>query len=129
MADSVNTALNYFSIYYFSTDDNTAFPSSEIQVSQQTFAGLEDVLKTCLEDVLKTYLKDVLKTCLDTYWGCLYLTNLNVYLTNLYLTNNLHLTILRQIQNALSRAHHFNICLILELNQHLYSRIKISNDV
>ena len=182
MADSVNTALNYFSIYYFSTDDNTAFPSSEIQVSQQTFAGLEDVLKTSwrhvlktsstrfsvtilglprsledvlqrlLEDVLKTScksswrrlkkileddkllrwlkrssrrLEDVLKTCYEdvlnrcfeemswrclediswrllgdirekqnAYWWYLYLTNLNVYLTNVYF-KNLYLTILR----------------------------------
>ena len=29
--------------------------------SQQTFVGLEDVLKICLEDVLKTYLEDILK--------------------------------------------------------------------
>ena len=62
------------------------------------------------------------------YWRCLYQTNLNVYLTNLYFTN-LYLTILRRIQNALIRTHHFNICLILELKQHLYSRIKISDDV
>ena len=108
---------------------------------------LEDVLKTCLEDVLKKCLEDVLNTCLEdvlktvlktswrhcgdkqnTYCGYLYIKNLNVYLTNLYLTN-LHLAILRRIQNALSRTHHFNICLILELKQHLYSRIKISGDV
>ena len=104
---------------------------------------LEDVLKTCLRHVLKTSWRHVLKTswihvlktswrhCGDnhnTYWGYLYLTNLNVYLSNLYLTN-LHLAILRRIQNALSRTHHFNICLILELKQHLYSRIKISDDV
>ena len=35
------------------------------QKSQQTFVGLEDVLKTCLEDVLKTCLEDALKTCLE----------------------------------------------------------------
>ena len=29
--------------------------------TQQTFVGLEDVLKACLEDVLKTYLDDLLK--------------------------------------------------------------------
>ena len=86
----------------------------------------EDVLKTCLEDVLKMSWRHALKTSWryyggkqNTYWGYLYLTNLNVYLTNLYLTN-LQLTILRRIQNALSRTHHFNICLILELKQHLY---------
>ena len=49
---------------------------------------LEDVLKTCLEDM--------------SYWGYLYLTNLNLYPTNLYFTN-LYLTILRRIQNALIR--------------------------
>ena len=93
------------------------------------------VLKTSWRDVLKMSWRHVLKTSWrhygdkqNTYWGYLYLTNLNVYLTNPYLTN-LHLTILRRIQNALSRAHHFNICLILELKQHLYSRIKISDDV
>ena len=61
---------------------------------------LEDVRKTCVEDVLKTCLGDVLKTLwrqTKTYWGQLYLTNLNVYLTNLYFTN-LYLTILRRIQ-------------------------------
>ena len=97
---------------------------------------LEDVLKTCLQDVLKTCFEDVLKMSWrhvlktswkhygekqNTYWWYL-------YLTNLYLTS-LHLTILRRIQNALRRTHHFNICLILELKQRLYSRIKISDDV
>ena len=84
------------------------------------------VLKTSWRHVLKMSRRHVLKTSWrhygdkqNTYWGYLYLTNLNVYLTNLYLTN-LHLTILRRIQNALSRTHHFNICLILELKQHLY---------
>ena len=115
--------------------------------TQETFAGLEDVLKKSwrrLEDMSWRRLKymswkmswrHVLKTSWrhyghkqNTYWGYLYLTNLNAYLTNLYLTN-LHLIILRRIQNALSRTHHFNICLILELKQHLYSRIKISDDV
>ena len=33
--------------------------------TQQTFIGLEDVLKTCLEDVLKTCPEDVLKTYLE----------------------------------------------------------------
>ena len=91
----------------------------------------EDVLKTCPDDVLKTCREDVLKTLwrqVKYLLGITDLTNLNVYLTNLYLTS-LHLTILRRIQNALSRTHHFNICLILELKQHLYSRIKISDDV
>ena len=38
------------------------------------------------------------------YLGYLYLTNLNAYLTNLSFTN-LYLTILRQIQKALTRTH------------------------
>ena len=120
-------------------------------IAQQTFVGLEDVFKTSLRYVLKTSWRHVLKTPWrhvlkmsgrhvlktswrhygdkrNSYWGYLYLTNLNVYLTNLYLTN-LHLTILRRIQNALSRTHHFNICLILELKQHLCLRTKISDDV
>ena len=98
---------------------------------------LEDVLQKRLEDILQDVLKtswktkncyaeDVLKTSWrhygdkqNTYWGYRYLTNLNVYLTNLYFTN-LYLTILRRIQNALIRTHHFNIRLILELKQHLY---------
>ena len=80
----------------------------EIKVtSQQTFVGLEDVLKTCLEDVLKICLEGVLKTCLEDLLKILWrqkkyllgisvylsrdLTNLNMYLTrpdftNLYLT-------------------------------------------
>ena len=33
--------------------------------TQQTFVGLEDVLKTCVVDVLKTCVEDVLKTCLE----------------------------------------------------------------
>ena len=82
-------------------------------LTQQTFAGLEDVLKTCLEDVLKMSWRYVLKTSWrfyaekeNTYWGYLYtylgITNLNVYLTNLYFTN-LYLTILTRIENALIR--------------------------
>ena len=103
----------------------------------------EDVLKTSWRHAIKTSSRHVLKMswrrvlktswryCGDkqnTYWGYLYLLNLNVYLTNLYLAN-LHLTILRRIKHELSRTHQFNICLILELKQHLYSRIKISDDV
>ena len=86
---------------------------------------LEDVLKTCCKDIWKTSRRHVLKTSWryvlktswkhvlktswrhygdkqNTYWGYLYLTNLNVYLTNLYFTN-LYLAILRRIQNALIR--------------------------
>ena len=82
--------------------------STEVILSEQTFVGLEDVLKTYLEDVLKTSLEDVLKTSLEdvlktylehygkkqnTYWGYLYQTNLNVYLTNLYNKSILHKSI------------------------------------
>ena len=109
--------------------------------SQQIFVGLGDILKTSsarlqrnnftssetswrrLEDMSWRH---ALKTSWrhygdkrNTYWGYLYLTNVKVYLTNVYLTN-LHLTILRRVQNALSGTHHFNICFILELKQHLY---------
>ena len=98
-------------------------------------------VKDVLEDekllrwrLLKTSWRHVLKTSWrhyrekqNAYWGYLYLTNLNVYLTNLYLTN-LHLTILRRIQNALSRTHHFNICLIWNSSSISISRIKISDD-
>ena len=75
---------------------------------------------------LKMYWGHVLKTSRRhygekqyTYWGYLYLANLNVYLTNLSFTN-LYLTILKRIQNVLIRTHHFNIRLIFELKQHLY---------
>ena len=78
------------------------------------------------EDVLKMFQRHLLKTSWihygdkqSTYWGYLYLTNLNVYLRNLYLAD-LHLTILKRVQNALSRTRQFNISLILEHKQHLY---------
>ena len=47
--------------YVFGPVEKTAC----LERSQQTFVGLEDVLKTCLEDVLKTCLEDVLKTYLE----------------------------------------------------------------
>ena len=70
-------------------------------------------LKNCYtEDVWRHILmfwRHILKTSWrhygekqSTYWGYLYLTNLDVYLINLYFTN-LYLTILRRIQNALIR--------------------------
>ena len=76
----------------------------------------EDVFKTSwktkncyAEDVLKTSWRHILKTSSrrlggkqNFYWWYLYLTNLNVYLTNLCFTN-LYLTNLRRIQNALLR--------------------------
>ena len=79
---------------------------------------LQDVLKTCLEDILRTSWRHY-GDKQYTYWEYLYLTNVNVHLTNIYFTN-LCLISLRQIQNALIRIHHFNIRLILELKQHLY---------
>ena len=79
---------------------------------------LQDVLKTCLEDILRTSWRHY-GDKQNTYWKYLYLTNVNVHLTNIYFTN-LCLISLRQIQNALIRIHHFNIRLILELKQHLY---------
>ena len=82
---------------------------------------LQDVFKTCLGDVSKRCLENMPWRCQNTSWGYLYETNLNVYLTNLYFTK-LYLTFLRRIQKALIRTHHFNILLILELEQHLYFR-------
>ena len=79
---------------------------------------LQDVLKTCIEDILRTSWRHY-GDKQNTYWEYLYLTNVNVHLTNIYFTN-LCLISLRQIQNALIRIHHFNIRLILELKQHLY---------
>ena len=91
---------------------------------------LEDALKTFYKTSwrrlgrrktvsLKTSSKLVLKTSWRhygdkqmTYWVYLYLTYLRF--------TNLYLTILRRIQNLLIRTHHFNICLILQLKQHLY---------
>ena len=59
---------------------------------------LENVLKRCLEDMSWRRLGDKQ----NVYWGCLYVTNLNVYLTNQYFTN-LYLTNPRRIQNVLIR--------------------------
>ena len=80
------------------------------------FYVFQDVLKTSwktkncyAEDVFKTSSRHVLKTSWrhygdnqTSYWGYLYLTSLNVYLTNLYFTN-LYLPILRRVQNELIR--------------------------
>ena len=71
---------------------------------------LEDVLKICLEDVSKKWLEDVLKASWRQRKWLLgtsicnhsLLTNLNQYLTNLYLAN-FYFTNLRRIQNALTR--------------------------
>ena len=58
---------------------------------------LEDPLKTCLEDIFKTSWRQT--KCL---LGYLYLTNLNLWSTNLCLAN-LYLINLRRIKNALIR--------------------------
>ena len=115
--------------FFRTTNYLTAFPANICwywRRLQHVFSVTILRFPRSLEDVLKTSWRHVLRMSWryygdkqDTYWGYLYRTNLNVYLTNLYLTN-LHLTILRWIQNALSRIHHFNICFISELNQHLY---------
>ena len=79
---------------------------------------LEDVLKTCLEDIFKTSWRHILKTssrCLggkqNVYWWYLYLTNLNVYLTNLCFTN-IYLTNLGQMRHL--EPNNFDIRLILK---------------
>ena len=71
------------------------------------------VLKMSWRHALKISWSHVLKTSWrhygdkqNTYWEYLYLTNLNVYLLNLNFTNP-YLTILKQIQNASIRRHHF----------------------
>ena len=97
-----------------------------LKISRKTFwktknCYAEDVFKTSWRHVLKTSWRHVLKTSWrhalkiswryilktswrhhgrkqNTYWGYLYLANLNVYLTNLYFTN-LYVTNLRWIQN------------------------------
>ena len=68
--------------------------------------------------VLKTYLEDTMETLSfrrhygdkqNTCWGYLYITNLNVYLANLYFIN-LYLTLVRRIQNALIKTQWFHYC-------------------
>ena len=99
------------------------YPGKHLLVLKTSSTRLED---TSWRHILKAFWRHVLKTSWkhygdkqNTYWGHLYLTNVNVYVTNLYFTN-LYLAILRQIQNALIRTHHFNIHHILELKQHPY---------
>ena len=77
---------------------------------KKSWRRLDDVFKTSRKTswrhVLKTSWRHILKTSSrrlggkqNVYWWYLYLTNLNVYLTNLCFTN-LYLTNLRRIQNA-----------------------------
>ena len=100
---------------------STRLQHSNFRSSKTSWRGLEDVFKTSpktssrrlgrrkivnAEDVFKTSWRHILRTssrCLggkqNFYWWYLYLTNLNVYLTNLRFTN-LYLKNLRRIQNA-----------------------------
>ena len=70
--------------------------------SQQTFVGLQDVLKTCLEDVLKTSWRGTKCLLGISVFNHGPPANLNQYLTNLYLIN-IYFTNLRRIQNVLVR--------------------------
>ena len=99
------------------------FLGPNLQTTQQTFVGLEDMSWRRLEGMSGRRLEDLSSRRLeDISWKCLEdipwrhledtmernkiltgdLTNLYVYLTNLYFTN-LYLTILRRVQNALIR--------------------------
>ena len=91
----------------------------------------EDVLKTSWRHVLKACLKDVLKTLWRQAKNLLRISvsNKSKCIPNKSIFNKSTFDSSRRIENALSRTHHFNICLILEHKQHLYSRIKISDDV
>ena len=82
---------------------------------------LEEILKTCLEDVLRTCLEDVLKML----WGQTNyllgtsLSNKSKYASNKsvfhkYLFDN------SKANPKCIKTHHFNICLILKIKQHLY---------
>ena len=88
------------------------------------------VLKTSWRDVLKTYWRHTLKTSSrrlggkqNFYWWYLYLTNLNVYLTNLCFTN-LYLTNLGRMRHL--EPNNFDIRLILKHTSISILRIKIS---
>ena len=73
-----------------------------IILSQQTFVGLEDVLKTCLEDVLKTCLEDLLKIL---WRQTKYLLGISTYLSRDYK----YLTTLKRIQNTLITGDWFGV--------------------
>ena len=100
---------------------STRLQRNNFTSSKTSWRRLDDVFKTSpktssrrlgrrkivnAEDVFKTSWRHILRTssrCLggkqNFYWWYLYLTNLNVYLTNLRFTN-LYLKNLRRIQNA-----------------------------
>ena len=91
------------------------------------------VLKKSWRHVLKMSWGHVLKTSLRcygdkqiSYWGHLYLKNLNTYLTNLYFTN-IYLIILRRNQNALKPIISIFV-LFWKSSSISISRIKISDD-
>ena len=90
----------------------------------------EDVFKTSSRHVLKTSWRHILKTSSRrlpgkqiVYWWYLYLTNLNVYLTNLCFTN-LYLTNLERMRYL--EPNNYDICLILKHTSISILRIKIS---
>ena len=91
-------ASNYWSWRHFLKTSSTRLQRNNFSSSKTSWRRLEDVLKTSRKTFWRTssrtknyYAEDVLKTssgCLlekqKVYWGYLHLTNLNVYLTNLY---------------------------------------------
>ena len=113
--DSLDTNIpsKYLVCLYsvFKTSSRYALETSSRHVfklsSRQVFrTPSRHVFKTSSRHVFKTSSRHVFKTSWrrlgdkqNVYWGYLYLTNLNVYLTNLCFTN-LYLTNLRRIQNA-----------------------------
>ena len=97
---------------------------------QYVFSVIILRLERRLQDVLKTSSKDILKTSSrrlggkqNVYWWYLYLTNLNVYLTNLCFTN-LYLTNLGRMRHL--EPNNFDIRLILKHTSISILRIKIS---
>ena len=87
-----NPLINIFSCMCWSMDCYDANPGGQGFIGL-SFIGLQDVLKTPSRRLGGKQ---------NVYWWYLYLTNLNVYLTNICFTN-LYLTNLRRVQNALLR--------------------------
>ena len=121
----------YCYLIKYRANQSLSFRYTNNELTQQTFAGLEDLLENekllrwrRLEDVLKICPGDVLTTCLEDLLKILWrqtkylpgisvylsrdLTNLNVYLTSLYFTN-LYLLTLKRIQNALITGEWFGV--------------------
>ena len=115
--------LQECSLQYTYRLKSSSFIKPNSFTSHQTFAGLEDVLKTCLDDALKTYLEDVLNISLrqtKCLLGYLYLTNLNLYQINLYLIYHLYLTNEGESEMHQLEPNNFNILLILKLKLKLF---------